>query len=68
MPYIADLIKDNVLMANEKGKVIAIRDYVKWLHCNYKLNLTTTINKDTPTGLSDEQLCSGNPLQTYLKK
>lgn len=46
---LADMVKgaDNVLMANDKDKVIAIHDYLKWLNCHYDIDLNSTV-KDAP--------------------
>ncbi len=41
----------NVLMANEKNKVMKIGDYVTWLNCNYGLRLDTTVSPDIDKSL-----------------
>ncbi|QPT45457.1 hypothetical protein [Moraxella nonliquefaciens] len=68
MPYVGNLVKDAVLMANGKGEIIALHDYITWVNCNYGLALKTERNKDfIPSNLSEEKLCSGTPLQNYVE-
>lgn len=58
----------NVLMANEKGKRIAIQDYITWLnHCGYGLNLKTNLTGDDLSKYSKEQLCNPKSLQSLIK-
>lgn len=64
----SDMTDGGVLMANEKGKIIALHDYITWVNCNYGLALKIERNKDfIPSNLSEEKLCSGTPLQNYVK-
>ncbi|WP_338755551.1 DUF2235 domain-containing protein [Moraxella lincolnii] len=68
VPYVGNLVKDAVLMANGKGEIIALHDYITWVNCNYGLALKTERNKDfIPSNLSEEKLCSGTPLQNYVE-
>ena len=64
----SDMTDGGVLMANEKGKRIDIQNYLIWLRCSYKINLTSDEPYEEKPNLTEQQLCSGNPLQTYLKK
>ena len=68
VPYVGNLVKDAVLMANGKGERIDIQNYLIWLRCSYKINLTSDEPYEEKPNLTEQQLCSGNPLQTYLKK
>ncbi|MBE2893513.1 hypothetical protein [Spirabiliibacterium falconis] len=58
----------NVLInATDKNKSIALYDYLKWLKCNYQLGISTKRDKDDfISNLTEQQLCNGKPLQSYL--
>lgn len=59
---------NSILMNDEnENKIIAIKDYVTWLNCNYGLSLTTKPPVDTPTNLTTDQLCSGKHLSSFSK-
>lgn len=49
-----------ILMANEDGKRIAIKDYIAWLRCNYGINLTTKYTDSNNINISQEKLCANN--------
>ena len=58
----------SILMANERGKRIDIQNYLIWLRCSYKIHLTSDEPYEEKPNLTEQQLCSGNPLQTYIQK